>query len=373
MNLKALFDLLKQAFQQFGEDKVPRLGAALAYYTVFSLAPLLVVLISIVGLVYGQQAAQGQIAGQIEGAVGPDAANTIQTMVGSTADKQGSGIVGTVVGVVTLVLGAAGLFGQLKDALNTVWNVEPPPSQGILGYVRSQFLSFTAVLGTGFLLLVSMVLSALLNAFSGYLASIVPGLDVLLQVANNLVSFGIVTLLFAMIYKILPDAEIEWRDVWIGAAITALLFVVGKFLIGLYLGYSAPASAYGAAGSLVVLLLWVYYSAQILLFGAELTQVQANSFGSRMTSDAGAAKGREPTVAPPLALQGPTRSGEPLTDASTPQGPTLSGAPLAAVPSANGSEDRSQDGQDERGVLVRYAPPALVGLVVGFLIGRRAA
>lgn len=291
MTPRALLDVLRQAFLKWTADKAPRLGAALAYYTVFSLAPLLVILISIVGLVYGQQAAQGQIEHQIQGAVGQDAAATIQTMIGNTGKSQDN-IIGIIVGTVTLLLGAAGLFGQLKDALNTVWAVQSPPRNGILGYFRSQLLSFTAVLGTGFLLLVSLVLSAVLAALGGYLTSIAPGLDVILQIVNTIISFGVVTLLFAMIYKILPDAEIQWRDVWVGAVITSLLFVVGKFLIGLYLGYSAAGSTYGAAGSLVVLLLWVYYSAQILLLGAELTEVYANRFGSRLLSAAEASSAR---------------------------------------------------------------------------------
>lgn len=291
MTPRALLDVLRQAFLKWTADKAPRLGAALAYYTVFSLAPLLVILISIVGLVYGQQAAQGQIEHQIQGAVGQDAAATIQTMIDNTGKSQDN-IIGIIVGTVTLLLGAAGLFGQLKDALNTVWAVQSPPRNGILGYFRSQLLSFTAVLGTGFLLLVSLVLSAVLAALGGYLTSIAPGLDVILQIVNTIISFGVVTLLFAMIYKILPDAEIQWRDVWVGAVITSLLFVVGKFLIGLYLGYSAAGSTYGAAGSLVVLLLWVYYSAQILLLGAELTEVYANRFGSRLLSAAEASSAR---------------------------------------------------------------------------------
>ena len=279
MSPKALVDLLKQAFAEFSADKVPRLGAALAYYTVFSLAPLLVVLISIVGLVYSQQAAQGQIQGQIQGAVGHDAAAMIQTMVASTGHKASSGIIGTVVGLATLILGAAGIFGQLKDSLNTIWGVQPPPAGGVMGYVRSQALSFLAVLGTGLLLLVALALSAVLAAVGGLISSLVPGLGTLLQVANYLLSFAIITLLFAMIYKILPDTKIRWRDVWIGALITSVLFVVGQLLIGLYLGHAAVGSTYGAAGSLIVLLLWIYYSAQVLFFGAELTQVYANRYG----------------------------------------------------------------------------------------------
>jgi membrane protein len=281
MNPKAMFELLKKTFAEWNEDKAPRLAAALAYYTVFSLAPLLIIVIAISGLVFGREAAQGQIVGQIQGLVGEQGAQVIQTMI-EGASKPSASILATIIGLATLLLGAGGLFGQLQDALNTIWEVQPKPGRGIFGMLQTRFLSFTLVVGTGFLLLVSLVLSAALQAFSGYLGGLFPNAGIVLQIVNILLSFAVITLLFAMIYKVLPDVKIAWSDVWIGAVATALLFTIGKFLIELYLGRSSTASTFGAAGSLVVLLLWVYYAAQILLLGAEFTQVYANQYGSHV-------------------------------------------------------------------------------------------
>jgi membrane protein len=204
------------------------------------------------------------------------------------ANKPSSGIVATVIAVVTLLFGASGLFGQLQDSLNTIWGVEPKSGRGIWGVIKDRFFSFVAVLGTGFLLLVSLVLTAGLSAMAKMFEGLLPGPEVLLQVLNFLISFAVIMGLFAMMFKILPDAQIAWSDVWVGAAMTALLFTIGKFLIGLYLGKSDVGSAYGAAGSLVIILVWVYYSAQILLFGAEFTQVYANRSGSRIVPTANA-------------------------------------------------------------------------------------
>ena len=279
MNAKTIWLLLKETFSEWSEDKASRLAAALAYYTIFSIAPLLIIAIAVAGLAFGQEAARGQLDRQIQGLVGQQSAELIQTMVES-ASKPTSGIIATVIAIATILFGASGLFGQLQDALNTIWEVEPKPGRGILGIIKDRFLSFTMVLGIGFLLLVSLVLSALLSALDPYLTDLLPGSIYLLQILNFVISFGVITLLFAMIYKILPDVKIAWSDVWIGAAVTSLLFALGKFLIGLYLGNSSAGSAYGAAGSLVILLLWIYYSAQILLFGAEFTQVYAKKYGS---------------------------------------------------------------------------------------------
>lgn len=284
MNLKAMIGLLKATVADWQEDKASRLAAALAYYTVFSLAPLLVIVIAIAGLVFGQDAAQNQIVGQLQGLMGKEGAAAVQTMI-ANANKPTTGIIASIINIVILLFGASGVFAQLQDAMNTVWEVAPKPNQGVLAMLRSRFLSFSMILGIGFLLLVSLALSAGLSGLSSYIGNLVPGLDFLLQLVNFAISFGVITLLFAMIYKILPDARIAWGDVWIGAAITALLFTIGKSLIGLYLGNASVGSAYGAAGSLVVLLLWVYYSAQILFFGAEFTQVYASKYGSRITPD----------------------------------------------------------------------------------------
>lgn len=280
MGLKPTWALLKAAVSDWSADKAPRLGAALAYYTALSLAPLLLVIIAISGLVFGEDAARGQIVGQLQGLVGPDGAKAIQDML-ANARRPASGAVATVVGVVTLLLGASGVFGQLQDALNTVWEVEAKPGRGVVALIRDRFLSVTMVLGTGFLLLVSLAVTTGIAAAGETLKDFGPGLEAATHVLIAVVSFAVVTVLFALIFKFLPDADVRWRDVWVGAVATALFFVVGKFGIGLYLGHASIGSAYGAAGSFVVVLVWVYYSAQILLFGAELTQAYAKHGGTQ--------------------------------------------------------------------------------------------
>ncbi|HET9963199.1 MAG TPA: YihY/virulence factor BrkB family protein [Nitrospiraceae bacterium] len=277
----AVWGMVKRTVKEWSDDKAPRLGAALAYYTVFSLVPLLVIIIAMIGLFLGQEAAQSYILDQIGSMVGQQSAAAIKDML-QRASQPASGLLATVVAGATLLFGASGLFGQLQDALNTIWGVEPKPDRGLWGMIQDRFLSFMAVLGTAFLLLVSLVISAALAAFGKWFGGILPAPEVVLQVINFAVSVAVITMLFAMIFKLLPDARIAWRDVWIGAAMTALLFTIGKFLIGLYLGKSDVGSAYGAAGSLVIVLLWVYYSSQILLFGAEFTQVYANTSGEKI-------------------------------------------------------------------------------------------
>lgn len=274
-----LWGLFKQTAIEWSEDKVPRLGAALAYYTIFAIVPLLVIIIAMVGLFFGQEAAKSHILTQLAGLVGPQSAEAIRDML-QRANQPSTGIVATAVAGGTLLLGASGLFGQLQDALNTIWGVKPRPGRGMWGLIQDRFLSLMAVLGTGFLLLVSLVLSAALSALGTWFGGLLPAPELLLQALNFLLSLGVITVLFAMMFKLLPDARIAWRDVWVGAGITALLFTLGKILIGLYLGKSDVGSAYGAAGSLVIVLVWVYYSAQILLFGAEFTQVYANAGGT---------------------------------------------------------------------------------------------
>lgn len=284
--VKTVFNLLKETFQEWNADKAPRLAAALSYYTVFSIAPLLIVVIAIAGLVFGQEAVQGRVYNQLDGMIGAEGARTVQDLIENVRNPT-SGIIATVIGVVTLGLGAAGVFIQLRDALNTVWGVQPPPNQnGIIATLRGQFLSFAMLLGVGFLLMVSLVISAVLAVFDEFLIGVLPGGGFLLQLLNLAISLGVVTVMFAMIFKFLPATKIEWRDVWVGALFTSVLFNLGKSLIGLYLGQSGVTSAYGAAGSLVVILLWVYYSAQILLFGAEFTQVYSTRFGSRAAENA---------------------------------------------------------------------------------------
>ena len=281
MDVKAGIQLLKETFRSWSEDKAPRLAAALAYYTIFSVAPLMIIAVAIASLIFRREAATGQIVAQIQHTVGPRAATAIQEMV-QHSSKPSAGIVSSIIGVVTLLAGAGGVFGQLQDALNTVWEVEPRPDRGLLAKVKERFLSYSMILGVGFLLLVSLLLSAGLAAITKYMGHAIPWLGAVGPVMDVVLSVVVFTLLFALIYKVLPDAEVAWRDVWIGALMTAVLFAVGKFLIGLYLGRSSVASAYGAAGSLVVLLLWIYYSAQILLFGAEFTKAYAVRYGSRI-------------------------------------------------------------------------------------------
>jgi len=279
--VKSGFDLIKESFKGWKEDGALDLGAALAYYTIFSLAPLLLIVTAIAGLVWGREAVQGQLVGQMQGIVGPQGGQAIQTMV-ANAGKQGGGVLATILGLVTILFGATGVFVQLQSALDRVWNVQPKPGAGIWSFVRTRMISFGMILGIGFLLLVSLVLTAAVAAAGKWATGLLPGGETLVNILTFAVSFALITLLFAMIYKVLPDVEIGWRDVWIGAAVTALLFTIGKFLIGLYLAHSTVASTYGAAGSLVVLLLWIYYSSQILFLGAEFTQVYATRYGSQI-------------------------------------------------------------------------------------------
>jgi membrane protein len=279
MTGKQLISLFRTAGSDWMEDKASRLGAALAYYSMFSMAPLLVIAIGIAGMVFRRDAAQSQIIDQIQNLVGEEGGKAIRAMVAS-ASKTNSGIVGTILGIVMLLVGAAGLFGQLQDALNSIWGIQPKPGRGLWGYIQDRFLSFTMVLGMGFLLMVSLIVSTAVAAFVQLLGDSEVG--VIGHIMNETVSLIVFTLLFAMIYRILPDAKIAWGDVWIGAVLTAISFEIGKFLIGLYLGHSGVASGFGAAGSLAVLLIWLYYSAQIFLFGAEFTKVYAIQFGSHI-------------------------------------------------------------------------------------------
>src|SRR5215216_624541 len=280
--------ILKLSYQGWKEDKASRLSAALAYYTIFSLAPLLIIVIAITGLFWQQQAVQEQIMGQIQGLVGTEGARFVSDLL-TSASNPARGVTATILGIITLVFGALGVFNELHNALNTIWEVKEEEPKGFLDAVKKtifdRFLSFTMILGIGFLLLVSLVISAGLSAFQQTLGNAFPLSEFIWQMINLVVSIGAVTVLFALIYKFLPDAEIAWRDVWLGAFVTAVLFSIGKLLIGLYLGNSAVASSFGAAGSLVLLLVWIYYSAQILFFGAEFTQVYANNYGSKIVAE----------------------------------------------------------------------------------------
>ena len=278
MNPKVIVGLLKETFKEWQEDKASRLAAALAYYTAFSIAPLLVIAIAIAALVYRGDA-QVEIFKQLQGLVGADAAEAIHSLLDSSR-KPTEGTIATLISIALLFFGASNIFTQLQDSLNTIWEVTPKPGRGIKGIIKDRILSFGMVLGIGFLLLVSLILSAVLTALGNYLGGMMPGLEFLWSVLNFLLSFGVISVLFALMFKFLPDVKITWGDVGIGAVITALLFTIGRSLLSLYLSNSGVGSTYGAAGSLVVLLLWVNYSAQILFFGAEFTQVYANKYGS---------------------------------------------------------------------------------------------
>jgi membrane protein len=279
--LLTAWDLTKATFNDWIDDNVPRLGASLAYYTLFSLAPMLIVAIAIAGFFFGEEAARGQIVGQLQGLVGVEGGKLIESLLVSVS-KPSHGIIATIIGVVTFIVGATSAFVELQSALNTVWEVQTKPGRGVKGLLRDRLLSFGMLLGVGFLLLVSLVLSAALTAVSTFMGSRLPGYVYLAQGLNLVLSIGVVTVLFAMIYKVLPDVKLAWRDVWVGAFATSVLFTLGKYLIGLYLGTSSVGSTYGAAGSVVVLLVWVYYSTQILLLGAEFTQVYAERYGAHV-------------------------------------------------------------------------------------------
>ncbi|MEH2067952.1 MAG: YihY/virulence factor BrkB family protein [Nostoc sp.] len=282
MNLQAIWQLFQETFQEWSEDKASRLAAALAYYTIFSIAPLLIIVIAIAGAAFGEEAARGQIVGQIQGLVGKSGAEFIQTAI-NNANKPQTGAIASIISVVVLLLGATGLFTELQDSLNTIWEVKPKPGQGVTNIIRLRFLSFAMIIGIGFLLLVSLVISTGLAALSTYFSNLIPGVDFLWKILNFLISFAITTFLFGLIFKVLPDVKIAWSDVLIGAILTSFLFSIGRFLLGQYLGNGSFGSAYGAAGSLVIILAWVNYAAQILFFGAEFTQVYARRHGSGIT------------------------------------------------------------------------------------------
>jgi len=277
------FGLLKQTGQEFLEDKGPQLSAALAYYTVFSLAPLILVLLAIVGVIFRDDPTGGwnKITEQMSYFLDPSAVQAVQN-IAQQASQPGKTTIATIIGVGLAVFGASGVFGQLQDALNTIWDVKAKPTRGIRGFLRNRFLSFAMVAGICFLLLVSLAIEALLKGFSHYVQSVLPGGIVVAVSVYLIFDFAIIVLLFAMIFKFLPDINIQWRDVWIGAVLTAILFGIGKWVLGFYFGSGAAGSAYGAASSLITLLLWVYYSSQILLFGAEFTQVYAQEAGREL-------------------------------------------------------------------------------------------
>ncbi|MBF2063149.1 MAG: YihY/virulence factor BrkB family protein [Calothrix sp. C42_A2020_038] len=284
MNFKAVIRLFKETFEEWSKDKASRLAAALSYYTIFSIAPLLVIIIAVVGAVFGEDAARGAIESQLAGLINPEGAKVIQNAIANASQPQ-QGTVASIISVAVLLFGATGLFTELQDALNTIWEVQPKPGRAVKNMVRQRFLSFAMILGIGFLLLVSLVVSTALSTAITYFSNILPGADIVWQFVNFLLSFAITTVLFGLIFKVLPDVKITWSDVLIGASITSLLFSLGRYLLGLYLARATFTSTYGAAGSIVVILFWVNYAAQILFFGAEFTQVYARRYGTQIVPD----------------------------------------------------------------------------------------
>ena len=272
--IKNALRLFKTAGAEWSNDKAARLGASLSYYTIFSIAPLLLLVIAVAGLVLGTQAAQGKIVEQLGGLLGPDAAKAIQTMIEKAGQRSS--------GIVALIVGATGVLIELQDSLNTVWKVVPKPGRGIKGILRDRLLSFGIVLGFGFLMLVSLVISAAVAVLDSWIGGLIPGWVVIGYLLSYGISMGLVAFVLAAIFKILPDVKIAWRDVWVGALVTSALFHAGKYGISLYIGKASVASTFGAAGSLAVLLVWIYYSSQIVLYGAEFTRVYANEYGSHV-------------------------------------------------------------------------------------------
>lgn len=280
---KDLPGLFKEAFKEWNSGEPWRQSAVVAYYAIFSLPALLIITITIAGSIFGEQAVQGRLSTEVGDMIGPSAAEEIETMI-SNAYQQQSSVMATIIGIATLIFGATGVFYQLQQSLNNVWEVEPKEDAGFKKIIKDRVSSFGIVLVIGFLLLISLMLTTVLSVLSDFIKENLP--DYLLYVffiANFIVSFGIITLLFAMIYKILPDVDIEWKTVWVGAVVTAFLFLIGKFGLGIYFSKANPASAYGAAGSLILILLWTSYSCLILFFGAEFTQVYARRYGHWIT------------------------------------------------------------------------------------------
>ena len=374
MRVKDILEVVKGTFKEFMEDKAMRLAAALAYYAIFSIGPLLFVLVALAGWIFGDEAVRGEIHGQIAGLVGEEAGKTIESMM--AAKKLGASPVTTVLAVISLAIGASGVFGQLQDALNTIWEVKAKPGMGIWSFLRDRFLSMSMVLGLGFLLLISMVLTTAVQALVSRGGQLLPIPDAVTSILSAIISFIVVALLFAMIYKFLPDVKLRWSDVSVGALVTAALFTGGKFLLGLYLGREGMASSYGAAGSVVVILLWIYYSSIILLFGAEFTQVYALKRGHKL----------EPTkYAVPVTQEARAQEGMPKPESVEPERARVYArqtlGPMSAAPLAAGAPGSAGGGQiagrrTANGTVPRIFPWASlvtaigIGVATGYRITR---
>ena len=282
ITLKGIWEILKASFTGFGDHKVTKLSGSLAYYTVFSMAPLLVVIISLCGIFLGREAAEGQIYRQLDGFLGKDTAYQLQQIV-KAAYLNGKSTVAFIVGLATLLIGATTVFGDIQDSINTIWGLKPKPKRGWLKMLQNRFLSFSVIISLGFVLLVSLAITSVLDAFSSRLQARFEDVSVIVfYILNQLITLTVISLIFGVIFKVLPDAIIKWRDVILGSIVTAILFMIGKFAISIYIGQSNVGSTYGAAGSLVILLLWTYYSSIILYFGAEFTKAYAIAYGSEI-------------------------------------------------------------------------------------------
>jgi membrane protein len=270
MSMKDLLGILKTTFGAWNRHEAPRLGAALAFYTILSLSPLVIIVVALAGLIFSRSTAQAHILGQVQAMIGPEGGKAVESML-AHAQKPGAGIIGTIVGLASLFFGASGVFTELRSALNLIWEVNPETTSGVLGLLRERFFSFGMVLSIGFLLLVSLVVSTILAAVGKFFGGILPVPSPVLAILNFLISYIGVAVLFGLIFRFVPEAKVRWQNVWLGALVTAMFFTIGKTLIGLYLGKSTVGSAYGSAGSVIVVIVWVYYSAQIFFFGAEFT------------------------------------------------------------------------------------------------------
>jgi len=352
--IKQWSSLLKESVNSWSADYCPSMGAAISYYTLFSIAPLLLIVIAVAGMVFGADAARGEIFGQLRGLLGDEGAKAVEGML-QAADRPAAGIVSAITGIVVLLLGATTVFNELQNALDRIWRAPARvQSSGVWNLVRTRLLSFGMVLGIAFLLMVSLVVSAALSALGKWWTP--AGWEAVMHALDIVVSFGLITVMFALIYRFIPRAHVAWHDVWIGAAVTSLLFAIGKFAIGLYLGKSSVASSFGAAGSLVVLMVWVYYSAQIFLFGAEFTWVYAHEHGSRRG---------EPRPEAAKASAAPQSKPDEVQHRHFPLPVRVMPEPLTARPAANAAPAR------ERRSLRRRHPFGSLG--VAFVAGVTAA
>jgi membrane protein len=360
---KRIFELMKQAIKKWSEDKAGRLAAALSYYSIFSLSPLLVIIVVAVGFFYGEAAVEGRLVSEIEGIVGLEAAQMIQTMIANTSMTEG-GIIATVISVVLLIFGATNLFSQIQESLNVVWNVQPKPGIGIAGMARKRLGSLVLVLGVILLLVATLVVTTVITALGDLITDLFLGATVVFMILNWLLSLAIITVLFTLIFKVLPDVKLHWSDVWPGALVTALLFLIGKELIGLYMGLAAAGSAFGAAGSLVVLLLWIFYSAQIFLFGAEFTYLYVKRQRAEI---------KPAPIAVFLTERERIQQGMPWQETIQASVEAQTGSPLASARDEERSRSHYLQMEDHPGILQKPRTPAqksmaaLTGIVVALI------